>query len=88
MVIGPPNVLKQIQINGAMLAHGLCVRFVKYVKNLGVIKFDEYLSFKKQIMNLKNDCLRVLRQIRKVKTFLSQKQLIVNSIVIYPKIQT
>ena len=83
MVIGPPNVLQQIHINWAMLANGLCIRFVKYVKNLGVI-IDESLSFKKQVMDLKNDCFRILWLIRKVKPFFSQNQLklIVNSLVV------
>ena len=45
---------------------------------------DESLSFQKQVMDLKKDCFRILRLIRKVKPFFSQNQLklIVNSLVV------
>ena len=83
MVIGPPNILRNVQIHGAILTSGICIRFLKHAKNLGVI-FDESLSFRKQITELKKDSFRLLRQIRKLRFLFTEKQLklIVNSLVV------
>ena len=83
MVVGPPKVLKNIHISGAVLTSGICIRFVKFAKNLGMI-FDDTMTFKKQILELKKDSFRLIRMIKKLRFLFNEKQLklLVNSLIV------
>ena len=83
IVIGPQRILNEININGVNLTDDVCVRFVSSTKNLGVM-IDDRLSFHSQVMSIKRDCFRLIRNINKVRFLLtpSQLKMIVNSIVI------
>ena len=69
---GTPLIKGQI-INGAFIKNS-CVRFVNSAKNLGVI-LDNELSFKDQILTVVNSCFNVIRNLTKIKNFLSYSQL-------------
>ena len=73
LVVAPPVVKERIIISGIILADS-CIRFVESAKNLGVI-LDSTLSFEEQIQKLVKACFMLIRQLSKVKIFLSQQQL-------------
>ena len=83
MVVGPPNILKNIQINGVILSSTACIRFVPVVKNLGIY-MDNSLKFHQQVMNIKKSCFMTIRNICKIRYLLSNEQLqvVVNSLVV------
>ena len=83
LLIAPTNILEQLSIRGAQLSNGTCIRFVSTTKDLG-IRIDEHLTFEPQIMSLKKDCFRLIRNIIKRRSLFSQNQLklIVNSIIV------
>ena len=83
IVFGPPNVLRQININGTQLADGAEIRFISNVKNLGV-RMDESLTMEKHVMHLKSKSFQTIRKICKVRFLLTQDQLktVVNSLVV------
>ena len=83
LLIGPNSVLKQISIRGVQLSIDTCIRFVNVTKDLGV-KIDEHLTFEPQIMSLKKDCFRLIRNVVKRRSLFSTSQLklIVNSIIV------
>lgn len=82
IVFGPPRVLNQIKIQGINLGN-TTIRFLNSVKNLG-IHMDSALTMDSQIVELKKKCFRTLRNICKIRFFLTQDQLkkIVNSLVV------
>jgi len=71
--VAPPNVLKDIIINGTFI-NGKCIRFVDSAKNLGVI-LDAELSFHKQINKVISSCYCTIRQLSRIKAFLDINQL-------------
>jgi hypothetical protein len=73
MVVAPPAVKEKIIISGVILEDS-CIRFVESAKNLGII-IDSTLSFEEQIRKLVKSCFITIRQLSKVKVFLSQQQL-------------
>ena len=83
IVCGPSRVLKEIQMQGVHLTIGTTVRFASCVKNLGV-QMDNRLTFEQQVVQLKQNCFRTLRNICKVRFLLTSAQLktIVNSLVV------
>ena len=74
IVFCPPSPTNRIVINGTVLADGTCVRFTKSVKNLGVY-LDSALNLQSHIDNVCSHCYSLLRNIGRIKSFLSQKQL-------------
>ena len=83
IVCGSNKVLKEIQIQGIHLTMGTTVRFINCVKNLGV-QMDNRLTFEQQIVHLKQNCYKTIRNISKIRFLLSKTQLktIVNSLVV------
>ena len=83
IVCGSNKVLKEIQIQGIHLTMGTTVRFINCVKNLGV-QMDNQLTFEQQIVHLKQNCFKTIRNISKIRFLLSMTQLktIVNSLVV------
>ena len=81
MVVAPPAVKEKIIISGVILEDS-CIRFVESAKNLGVI-LDSTLSFDVQIQKLVKSCFITIRQLWKVKEFLTQQhlQLLVSSLI-------
>jgi hypothetical protein len=74
IVFGSPSVLSELSINGVFLKHDACVRLSPVVKNLG-FRLDSALTFKHQVSKLKSTCFTTLRNINKMKTILTTKQL-------------
>ena len=83
IVCGPSKVLNEIQMQGVHLTMGTTVRFASCVKNLGV-QMDSNLTFEQQVVHLKQNCFRTLRNICKIRFLLTRSQLktIVNSLVV------
>lgn len=83
IIIGPPSVLKHIQIGGVMLTSNTCVRFVPTVKSLGML-LDSNLSYSDQVKALKKKSFLTLRNIRKIRHLLSedQRKTVMNSLVV------
>ena len=83
IVCGSSRVLSEIQMQGVHLTMGTTVRFASCVKNLGV-QMDNHLTFEHQIVKLKQNCFRTLRNICKIRFLLTRSQLktIVNSLVV------
>ena len=51
-----------------------CIRFVDSAKNLGVI-IDSLLNFEEQVDKLVKACFLTIRELAKVKVYLSQQEL-------------
>ena len=66
--------LNSLKIHGVLLPGGVCIRLSPVVKNLG-FSLDSTMSFKKQAMNVKLTCFHKLRNIAKMKSFLTLQQL-------------
>ena len=77
MIIAPPSIREQIIVNGTII-NGKCIRFVDCAKNLGVL-FDNELSFNKQIDKVVSTSFSTIRQLSRIKYFLSTEEL--NTIV-------
>ena len=74
LIVAPPAVKKKIVIGGVILDDYSCIRFVESAKNLGVI-LDSVLSFETQINKVVKSCFNIIRNLSKIKVFLSQDQL-------------
>ena len=74
IVFGSPSMLNSLKIHGVLLPGGVCIRLSPVVKNLG-FSLDSTMSFKKQAMNVKLTCFHKLRNIAKMKSFLTLQQL-------------
>ena len=72
LVIIPPSITN-ISIGGTFI-DGKCIRFVHHAKNLGIILDDE-LQFTQQVMKVVQSCFHVIRNLSKIKSFLSYEQL-------------
>jgi hypothetical protein len=74
IVVAPPAVKEKIIIGGVLLNDNECIRFVDSAKNLGIV-IDSVLNFQEQIDKLVKSCFMTIRQLSKVKMFLTQQQL-------------
>jgi hypothetical protein len=74
IVFGSPAMLNQLSINGVFLDSDVCIRFSPVVKNLG-FRLDKTLSMRQQTSILKSSCFIKMRNIGKMRRFLSTKQL-------------
>ncbi len=83
MLIAPKNILKEVIIRGVLFHDATCVRFISSTKDLG-IKIDEHLSFEPQVLSLKKDCFRLIRNVvrRRYLFSLEQMKLMVNAIIV------
>ena len=83
IVFGSPAVLSKLSLNGVFLDSDVCVRLSPVVKNLG-FRLDGCLTFNQQVMKVKSNCYNKLRQIGKMKPFLTSKQIttLVQAIVV------
>ena len=73
LIIKPPSLSAGIRIRGTFL-NDKCVRFVQSAKNLGVVLDDE-LSFQDQIIKVVKSCFSALRNLSRIKQFLTYEQL-------------
>ena len=74
IVFGNQQLLSKLQINGVFISPSVCIRLVPYAKNLGFY-LDGSLNFNTQVKRLKSSCFNKLRNIAKMKPFLSIKQM-------------
>ena len=74
LVFGTPSVLHELTIKGVFINSETCVRLSPVAKNLG-FRLDSQLSFKEQIKQLKSSCYLKLRDLAKMKSFLTTKQM-------------
>ena len=83
LVFGSPAVLHELSIKGVFINSGTCVRLSPVAKNLG-FRLDSQLNFKEQIKQLKSMCYLKLRDLAKMKRFLTTKQMntLVQAIII------
>ena len=83
IVFGKQSVLSRLEINGVFINSSTCVRLVSTVKSLG-FRLDSNLTLNKQIAHLKTVCFHKLRNIAKMRYFLTnhQIQILVQALVI------
>jgi hypothetical protein len=83
IIFGSKKVLSELEINGVFLKPSVCIRTVHVAKNLGFL-LDSNLRLDPQIKKLKASVCHKLRNISKMRPFLSEKQLqiITQSLVI------
>ena len=74
LVFGTQLVLQQLSIGGVFVNSETCVRLSPVAKNLG-FRLDSQLNFGEQIKQLKTSCFLKLRDLAKMKTFLTTKQM-------------
>ena len=83
IIFGSNRLLNQIKIGGLNFPSGISIRFVSLAKNLG-IHLDSKLTLRNQIVQLKKNSFRTIRNINKIRFLLSRDQLkiVVNSLVV------
>ena len=85
IVFGTPAILQSLDINGTFLGNdnNICIRFKPVVKNLG-FWLDRTLSFKDQVNKVKSSCFHKLRNIAKMKGYLSvtQVRILVQAVIL------
>jgi len=83
IVFGSKRLLSELEIGGVFLKPSVCIRLVNVTKNLG-FTLDSSLTLNPQIKKLKAANCHKMRNIAKMKPFLSeaQMQIIVQSLVI------
>ena len=74
IIFGSKKVLSELEINGVFLKPSVCIRTVQVAKNLGFL-LDSTLRLDPQIKKLKASVCYKLRNISKMRPFLSEKQL-------------
>jgi hypothetical protein len=74
IVFGSPAVLDSLSIHGVFLEGDICIRLSPVVKNLG-FRLDSTLSFRTQVTKVKCSCFHKLRNIAKMKNFLTERQM-------------
>ena len=74
IVFGSAKTLSKLNIHGCFINPEICVRFKSTVKNLG-FSLDAGLQFGEQIKALKSSCYHKLRNIAKMKPFLTSSQM-------------
>ena len=75
IIIGTEQFLSRLTIHGTFVMPGVCVRFVSTAKNLG-FRIDSQLNFANQVNQLKVSSFHKLRNIAKMKPFLTHSQII------------
>ena len=73
LVVAPPAVKAEIIISGVILENS-CIRFVESAKNLGFV-IDSVLNFEEQVDKVVKACFLIIRQLSKVKVYLTQQHL-------------
>ena len=73
IVIYPPSIRDSIIMRGTFI-NNVCVRFVKYAKNLGII-LDEMLTFDDQVKRVVKACICTIKKIAEIKSFLTEDDL-------------
>ena len=73
LIISPPSLRETIVIQGTFIDSN-CIRFVNSAKNLGVI-LDNDLSFDRQINSVVKSCFNTIRNLSKIRAFLTYEQL-------------
>ena len=73
LIIVPPSLRNIIKIKGTFI-NGTCIRFDDLAKNLGVMLDDE-LSFREHVGKVVTSCFLVIRELSKIKDFLTYEQL-------------
>ena len=73
LVVAPPGVKERILVGGVILDN-CCIRFVDSAKNLGVM-LDSILSFETQINKVVKSSFNTIRNLSRIKMYLSQQQL-------------
>ena len=83
IIFGSSRILNDIKIMGVHISVGIPILFKTTVKNLGV-QMDNRLSMMQQVMEVKKRSFRTLRNIRRIRSFISEDQLkvVVNSLVV------
>jgi len=83
MVFGSQSTLSKLQLKGVFIKPDICVRLVPTAKNLG-FHLDSGLTFAPQVNKLKMSCCMKLRNIARMKPFLTtgQMQSLVQALVI------
>ena len=74
IVFGSPQLLTQLSMKGIFLDSDICVRLSPVVKNLG-FRLDACLNLNNQTSSIKKNCFHKLRQIARMKSFLTRKQM-------------
>ena len=72
LVIAPPSIQREIVIRGVFLEN-VCIRFVRYARNLGVI-LDNELSFECQINQVVKGCYAIMKN-SQIKGSLNEQEL-------------
>ena len=73
LIVAPPAVAQKIIIGGSFI-NSDCVRFVHSARNLG-ITIDDGLTFEKQITKVVQSCFLTIRELSKIKSFLTYEHL-------------
>ena len=73
IVIYPPSMEDKIIVRGTFI-NNVCIRYVKYAKNLGVL-LDEKLTFGDQVQWVVKACICTIRKIAEIKSFLTEEEL-------------
>ena len=73
LIISPPSLRETIVIQETLIDSN-CIRFVNSAKNLGVI-LDNDLSFERQINSVVKSCFNTIRNLLKIRAFLTYEQL-------------
>ena len=73
LLLRPPSLNNQVIIKGVFFGEQ-CIRFSKYVKNVGVV-LDENLTLEKQINAVVSHCYKILRDIGRIKKYLLREHL-------------
>ena len=71
IILGPTQVLKEVEISGVALKSSTNIMFVSSVKSLGFM-LDSKLNFNAQLVYLKKKCFHTLRNLRKIRCLLSE----------------
>ena len=74
VVFGSPAVLSDLTLKGAFLNSKTCIRLSPVAKSLG-FHLDSCLLFKHQVKSVKTACFLKLRNIARMKSFLTAKQI-------------
>ena len=78
-----PQQLKDVHtINGCIFSDGSCIRFAKFVKNLGYI-LDRHLNMETHVNSIVSQCFKYISDIGKIRKFLTDKhtQILVHSVI-------
>ena len=74
LVVCPPSIRESITLRGTFIDN-VCIRFVRYAKNLGVV-LDEVLSFGQQVQCVVKASICTIKKIAEIKSFLTEEDLV------------